>query len=241
MTHNVSILIPVINETWSLQQTVDIVIAENHSDIKEIIILVSNEKTLHTSITTIQYLQTIYPKLIKLEAQTLPFIGGAMITGFDKTTGEYTLIMASDLETDPHLVKEMIAQIKLTNSDIIATSRWIKGGEFGQYARLKKYLNYLFQKLFSFIYHTKLTDMTYGFRIYKTEILKKIIWTSRNHEIFLETLVKPLRLGYQVIEIPAKWSARSEGVSQVRFSYFAKYFWVGFITRVIPKRYFSKA
>ena len=45
--------------------------------------------------------------------------------------------------------------------------------------------------------------------------------------VLFETIIKPLRLGTQVIEIPTKWEARKEGESQNTFMRNFEYFRIG--------------
>ena len=72
----VSVILPVINETFSLQKTVEIIIENSKEDISEIIIVASKEKTIDDSLKLINYLKNFkYPNLIKTHYQTLPFIG----------------------------------------------------------------------------------------------------------------------------------------------------------------------
>ena len=59
--------------------------------------------------------------------------------------------------------------------------------------------------------------MTYAFRIMPTNLVKKIIWEEMRHPFLLETLIKPLRLGVKIKEIPANWTSRTEGESQNTF------------------------
>ena len=105
----VSVILPVINETFSLQKTVEIIIENSKEDISEIIIVASKEKTIDDSLKLINYLEnTKYPNLIKTHYQTLPFIGGAIQKGFEVSEGTHIIMMASDLETDPNDVKNLI-------------------------------------------------------------------------------------------------------------------------------------
>ena len=43
--------------------------------------------------------------------------------------------------------------------------------------------------------------------------MKSINWEELKHPFFLETALKPLRLGVKFVEVPAKWKARTEGES----------------------------
>lgn len=49
------------------------------------------------------------------------------------------------------------------------------------------------------------------------ELIQSIQWEEMKHPFFLETIVKPLRRGVEVVEIPTAWRARSEGESKNTF------------------------
>ena len=70
---------------------------------------------------------------------------------------------------------------------------------------------------FAVLYGTRLTDMTYAYRIYPTKLVQSLRWEELRHPFLFEALVKPLRLGVAVIEIPSIWKARMEGESQNTF------------------------
>ncbi len=230
-----SVILPVINETFSLQQTVGMLLAENNDDIFEIIVVISDKKTSRESKEVIEKLKSAHP-LIKVLAQKLPFLGGAMRDAFDAVTGDYVLMMASDLETDPRTVKEMINKAKEGGYDIVATTRWKKSsGKFAGYNPLKLVFNKIFQSVFKFFYRTSLTDLTFGFRLYKTEIVKRIKWEELRHPFLFESIIKPLRLGYSAVEVPTAWSARQEGKSQNTFWQNFKYFIPGIKVLFTPK------
>src|SRR5207302_6959065 len=122
--------------------------------------------------------------------------------------------MASDLETDPHLVKDLIRTIRESGVDIVTASRWAPGGRFTGYHPIKLLFNRTFQTLMRALFFTRLSDMTYGYRIFRAEVLREIRWEELKHPFLLETVVKPMRLGRRVAEIPVAWTPRSEGESQ---------------------------
>ena len=139
---------PVLNETWSLIQVTDIVLEENKEHILEIIIPVHPEKTTPESHNSIQELKSKYGDIIKAVDQDKPFVGGAVLKGFELVQGNYCLMLASDLETDPYLVKTFIEKAHNNEADIITASRWLDEGGFGNYNPIKKLCNWLFQKFF---------------------------------------------------------------------------------------------
>jgi hypothetical protein len=144
-------------------------------------------------------------------------------------------MMASDLETNPNDVGAMIAAAMKDPAGIVATSRWIRGGKFYGYSRIKLLCNWIFQHFFSCLYGTHLTDMTYGYRILPTKLVQAIEWEELRHPFNLETVVKPLRLGVTVTEIPSVWHPRVEGESQNPFFRNFAYFRIGLKTRFARK------
>ena len=182
---SVSIVLPAINETVSLQQTVQLILESS----------------------------------------------GALREAFDLATGSHVVMMASDLETDPRDVPVLIAEARRNPGAIITASRWREGGGFQGYSPVKLVANRIFQKFFSLLYATHLSDMTYGYRLLPTWVVQSVRWEELRHSFFFETLVKPLRLGIPVVEIPSHWKARSEGESQNTFFRNFQYFQTGLKAR----------
>ena len=213
----VSVILPVINETFSLTKTVDLIVLQNQEDIHEIIIIISKTKTTIASKQIIKKLQLSYQNLIKVFNQDLPFIGGAVQKGFEEISGTHVIMMASDLETDPKDVKKLISTSRANPDSIVTANRWLVGGGFYKYNKIKLFLNYIFQNILKIIYSTNLSDITYGYRIFPSNIVKKILWEELKHPFFLETILKPIKLKTNIIEIPSGWKARTEGESQNNF------------------------
>ncbi len=237
---NISVLLPVINETYSLRKTIQIIDESSKNYIKEYLILISG-KTRPESIREIDALKVIYGDLIVTHLQEKPYLGGAIREGFDLASGSHVILMASDLETDPNLVSDLIFFEQKCPEGIITASRWLKGGSFNGYSKIKFVFNYIFQKVLSILYNSDLTDMTYAFRIMPTNLVKKIIWEELRHPFLLETIIKPLRLGIKIKEIPANWKSRSEGESQNTFLRNFEYLRIALLTRFYSRDKITKS
>ena len=227
MFKDVSILLPALDETYSLFQTVKIIADTcRPEDIAEIIIIVSPEKTSQATLDTAEKLIAEYQGRINIyiHEQKLPFVGGAIREGINLAKGSHLVMMSADLETDPDTIKDFIAQSKKFPDRIITATRWKKGGGFKGYNKIKLLCNYIFEKSIAIFYLSSLSDMTYGYRLFPSELMKNIKWEELKHPFFLETVLKPLRLGVKFIEIPAKWKARTEGESVNGFFANFKYF-----------------
>lgn len=240
MPATLSIMMPVLNERRMLAETLRMLFAENASDIFEVVLVLHPTRTLPESRAAVEKAVQDYPGIVRAVGQELPFVGGALRKGFAECRAEFTVMMACDGETDPHLVKAMLALQHETKADMVTATRWKKGGGFEGYGLVKLVLNYIVQKALAFIYGTKLSDLSYAYRLVRTSILHSIKWEGINHEIFLETLLKPLLLKCKIVEIPVRWKARTEGVSQIRAVYFLKYLWLALKLRVVPVREWIK-
>jgi len=236
-----TVIVTALNETWSLEKTIDVVIEENKPELKEIIIVISPKTTTPECKDTIQSIISTYGDIVRVYEQIKPHLGGAITECIENSNGKYTLIMAGDLETDPYLVKNLIANISQKNVDLVTTSRWLKGGDFKNYNKLKYCFNYIFQKIFSFLYGVSLTDMTFGYRIFRTDKVNQIDFKELKHPFFLESIIKPVRLGFKIIEIPAKWERRGEGESTITLKDFFGYFRVGFCVLFTAKKKLIKS
>lgn len=231
---NVTILLPALNETFSFEKTVEIILNDcNHEDICEMIAIVCE----HTTSECLEAIERARRQagrenvVFHLLYQTTPGAGGALRDGIDIAKGSHIISMSTDLETDPHSVKELIEGAKVMPNGITTTSRWLKKDSFHGYNSLKYVLNYLFQKIFSLFYWVKLTDMTYSYQIAPARLYQAINWEEWKHPFFLELTLKPVRLGIRFIEIPTDWTARQEGESQNSLLQTFKYLRIAFKTR----------
>jgi len=240
---NVTILLPAMDETYSLRQTVDAIIETNtKEDIAEFILLLCEGTTLECRKNAEELVKKYKSSIsIYIHNQTLPFAGGAIREGISLAKGSHVVMMSSDLETDPCLIKDFIVLAKEHPNHIITATRWKKGGGFEQYNKIKLVCNLIFERAIGLFYLTRLTDLTYGFRLFPTDLMKSIRWEELKHPFFLETALKPLRLGVEFIEIPSHWKARTEGRSQNSFLANFKYFKTAWHNRFLKKEQILQA
>jgi glycosyltransferase involved in cell wall biosynthesis len=233
---DITFILPVLNETYSLQQTADAIFRLSGEHLKEILIVVA-DRTTPASMEIVQTLKNQHPDFIRIHKQKLPFLGGALREAISIASGNYIMLMASDFETDPELIPDFIKKMSEGNWDIVAGSRWIEKGSFKGYSTTKLLLNYFFQKFFKILYGTALTDLTYAYRLYRKSVLEGIAWEEMKHPFLLECLIKPLRCGAKVTEIPCKWKARTEGTSANSFMQTFVYLRTAWKTRFLsPQR-----
>lgn len=234
---SLSIILPAMDETYSLMQTVDTIMETcRREDLEEIIIVVCNKST-EQCIKTAEEIGKKYGLRIPVTVhyQKKPFVGGAVQEGMEIAKGSHVVLMSSDLETDPYLICEFIRLEKKNPDKIVTATRWKKGGGFNGYNKVKLVANGIFQRIIALLFFVNLTDITYAYRIFPRNLMLLIEWEELRHPFFLETALKPLRLGVKFIEIPVKWTARTEGVSQNSFWANFKYFKTAWHVRFMKK------
>ncbi len=234
---NVTILLPAMDETYSLRQTVETIIHTcDVKDLAEFIIIVCDRTSPETIKTADELIERYSEKVpVRIHKQKLPFVGGAVREGIDMAVGSHVVMMSSDLETDPALIRKFIRGAKKYPDRIITATRWRKGGGFDNYNKVKLVCNLIFERSIGIFYGVGLSDLTYAYRIFPSALMKSINWEELKHPFFLETALKPLRLKVRFIEVPGHWSARTEGQSQNSFFANFKYFKTAFHNRFLTK------
>ena len=217
-----SVILPVVTETDSLDETARILRETCDADISEVLVVVC-DRTTPESMLRCKALDAEFGDRLRIHHQRLPFLGGAMREAFHLATASHVIMMASDLETDPKIAPRLIEVARAKPGAVVTASRWASGGGFSGYGPLRVILNWVFQKLTSLVYRTRLTDATFGYRLFPTSLVQAIEWEGLRHELLLETVLKPLRLGVEVVEIPTFWNPRREGESQNSLSTQARY------------------
>ena len=221
MSMNLTCVLGVVDEDISLIKTIDILIDSNRLQYSlEIILIIAPFATKESRRTAIK-LADMHSQVTLVE-QKDKGIGGAYSQGFKEAQGNVVVLMSSDLETDPKKVRNMVELLEVNKDyDIVAVSRWLQPNSFVGYSKILKFLNYIFQKIIQLLYHSDLTDFTYAFRAYRKNVIKDIVWTETSHSFFLESLLRPIKNGAKVLEIPGNWTARTEGKRHIsRASYF---------------------
>lgn len=236
---NVSIVIAAINETYSLRQTVEQILALcNREDLAEVLIVVCKKTTPECLSVANTLQETALEKNgvpVKVYCQKKPFVGRAYQEAFEQVTGSHAIMMSADLETPPEVIPVFIQEAKIHPDWVIAGSRWLESGSFEGYSKIKWLCNWLFNKSIVWMFFCRNTDLTYAYRIFPVSLLKTIDWQEEKHPFFLETALIPLRLGVKFKEIPARWKARTEGSSVNSFWANFKYFKTAFRIRFSRK------
>ncbi len=162
-------------------------------------------------------------KNLKYFPQIRPFVGGAIDLGIKLSKNKYIAIMASDLETNPYELKNMINISQNNPNVIISADRWISQKGFSDYGFIKFFANFFFQKLLKIFFKHKILDFTFAYRLYPKKALKGYKIKELRHGFALEILLIPIKKGFKIITLPAKWKKRVEGSSSITIQSYLSY------------------
>lgn len=171
--------------------------------------------------------------------QVKPFVAAAVLEVVQNIDSQFLVYMSADGETPAEAIPRMLERQRLVGADVVSTSRWIKGGSFTNYGGVKYLTSFLAQQLCRLVYQSRLTEFTYGFRLYRSELLRNYKYHEQRHPFFLETLLVPLRAGYKISEIPVKWVPRVEGQTVVTLPTLISYLRPLIFTRIQRRKTLS--
>lgn len=147
-----------------------------------------------------------YPGLKVIHHPVNRKLGGALKTGFANATKNYILYMDSDLPLDFNDVCQAIPQIGA--ADMLIGYR-ISRAESVRRIVISKAYNLMIRVFFGL----KVRDVNFSFKLFKSEIFRRIRLGSEGSFIDAELLIETHKRGYAIKEIGMKYYPRVAGES----------------------------
>lgn len=208
MEHKLSIIIPVYNEEKTIEQIVGTVHAVDVGLQKEIIVVddCSTDNTHHI----ITNLKKKYPGIRLFRNEKNRGKGFAVRRGIHESTGDIIIIQDADLEYDPFEYPKLLKPILDDKADVVYGSRFITT----EARRVLFFWHFLGNKILTFfsnmICNLNLSDMETCFKVFRSEIIKKIRLTENRFGFEPEVTFKLSRIkNIRIYEIGISYYGRS--------------------------------
>jgi len=155
--------------------------------------------------------------------------GEAMRLSIEAATTGILVFIDADGSHDPRDIPAMVAPIKAGEADMVVGSRG-KGGSDELHGTFEQFIRYVGSQLImlaiNYRWNVRLTDSQNGFRAVRRDVGRKLGLKSNLTTIEQEMLMRALKLGYRVDEVPTHEYERKWGTSKVVvWKLWAAYLW----------------
>jgi glycosyltransferase involved in cell wall biosynthesis len=216
----VSIIIAVYNEAGTVATLLDRVWAQPlPKATKEIIIVESNSTDGSREIIAeflARHAAEASPRIQVIHQPKPMGKGNAIRQGIAAATGEILLIQDADLEYEVADYPDLLRPIIEGRAAFVLGSRHMgpdgwKIRKFAQSGLKAAFMNcggMLFHAFFNAVFSTRLTDPTSMYKVFRSDCLNGLNFTSDRFDFDFELLGKLIRAGFRPLEVPVSYKSR---------------------------------
>jgi len=206
-----SIIVPVYNEEKTIKTVLEKLIGLEIDEWEKEIIVVNDGSTDGTK----NILKTFTDRATIITHDKNRGKGAALKTGFSYASGDAVIIQDADLEYNPNDFTKLL-DVFSHNNPVVYGARIVKkeGNIDWRYFLGGKLLTIAVNILFG----TRLRDMYTCYKLFSTELIKSIDFTSCGFEFEAEITIKIIKRGIKIKEVPISYNPRkiTEG-KKIRF------------------------
>jgi len=149
-------------------------------------------------------------------------LGSAYRTGFSIGIQRgYTYIIEMDADGS-HQINDLQRMMEwIGSADLLIGSRWVADGGISNWSKFREYLSKSANRYANVLLSLGVKDTTSGFRIYTTELLKKMEISTIRSEGYcfqIERSRRAIARGGSIAEVPITFIERTHGKSKMSFA-----------------------
>jgi glycosyltransferase involved in cell wall biosynthesis len=149
-----------------------------------------------------------YPNLLILRHPVNRGKGAAIRTGLENAVGRYTLIQDADLEYDPDEYTRLLEPLLTGQAEVVYGSRYLSGGPNRPPWTLNRLGVVILNRWLRLLYGVRLTDEATCYKVFPTEVLRRMDLACEGFEFCPEVTAKAFRLGLRIHEVPISYRPR---------------------------------
>ncbi len=203
-----SIIIPVFNEINTVEKIIDKIHSVNLNKIE--IIVVDDASTDGTRQLIINKIENKVNKVILHEKNKGK--GAAIQSAKKFITGDYVIIQDADLEYDPSDYPNLLEPLKRNLTNVVYGSRVL--GKKRYYnnnfsSNVRVFFNHMLTILSNLLNKQNLSDAHTCYKVFRTEIFKKIDLKENGFSFCPEVTTKLAKLKENIVEVKVNYNGRS--------------------------------
>lgn len=216
--YSISVVIPTLNEQPTIRE-----IIQGCKPYADEIIVVDGHSTDGTQ-------QIAKEEGVRLILDNGKGKGAALRQAVDQVKGEVVVFIDADGSHDPRDLPKLLAPIMEDRADHVTGSRMIGGsselhGGFDECFRLMG--SSFITACMNWRFKVRLSDSQNGLRSIRTEVFKALHLKENIFTIEMEMIMRTLKFGYRMAEVPTHEHARRMGYSKIKISkVWHRYLWV---------------
>jgi glycosyltransferase involved in cell wall biosynthesis len=136
--------------------------------------------------------------------------GRAIIRGLQEAVGDAVLFIDGDGQDYPEEIPLLLAEMD-KGADLVNGSKFIGRLKEGEISVPNYFGNRFMSGLINLLFGVRITDSQAGFRCFRLDKLRGIRLTAKEYEIETEMLIKAIRRGFKIVEVPVTRDRRAAG------------------------------
>jgi SAM-dependent methyltransferase len=210
MAIHLSVIMPVYNERYLVEESIRRVLAVESPLIDKLDLIIVDDGSKDGTRDLLRAQAEKHPdRITYIEHERNQGKGAAVRTGIAAATGAVTVIQDADLEYDPRDLPKLMAPFLHDGADAVYGSRFL----VSEYRRVLYYRhaigNRLLTVMCNLIADVNLTDMETCYKAVRTSLLQSIPIRSPDFRLEPELTIKLAKRGARMFEVPISYAGRT--------------------------------